>query len=125
MKLCPRIVFNPDDKGLFKGMYLPLELWKCLGSDPITEGPRGGRVITYRNAGRWLTNHQFITLASHAWIGTPTSQSAVLEKVILAVLQTGKTVTFAVEHEYLPAGTHVGTITSFNPLDHDNSATEH
>jgi hypothetical protein len=91
LKLCPRIIFNPDDKGLFKGMYLPLELWKCLASDPITEGPRGGRVITYRNAGRWLTNHQFITLASHAWIGTTTSQSAFLEQVIRTVLETGKT----------------------------------
>jgi hypothetical protein len=68
LKLCPRIIFNPDDKGLFKGMYLPLELWKCLASDPITEGPRGGRVLTYRNAGRWLTNRHrqlggFVALA--------------------------------------------------------------
>jgi len=26
LKLCPKVVFNPDDKGLFKGMYLPLDL---------------------------------------------------------------------------------------------------
>src|ERR1700722_18661071 len=28
LKFCPRVVFNPDDKGLFKGIYLPLALWK-------------------------------------------------------------------------------------------------
>ena len=28
LKFCPRVVFNPDDKGLFKGIYLPLDLWK-------------------------------------------------------------------------------------------------
>ena len=32
LKLCPRVVFNPDDKGLFNGMYLPLDLWKGLAS---------------------------------------------------------------------------------------------
>src|ERR1700676_189972 len=46
LKICPRMVFNPDDKGMFKGMYLPLDLWKCLAADPATEGPRGGSVLT-------------------------------------------------------------------------------
>jgi hypothetical protein len=120
LKFCPRIIFNPDDKGLFKGMYLPLELWKCLASDPGTEGPRGGKVLTYRSAGRWLSNSQFIALAAHAWIGTSTSQSALLERVIRTVLETGKTVTFAVEHLHpLPTETHVGTVSLYNPLDTD------
>jgi hypothetical protein len=117
IKLCPRIVFNPDDKGLFKGMYLPLELWKSLASDPVTKGARGGRVLTYRNAGRWLSNSHFVALAGHAWIGTSTSQSALLERIIRTVLETGRTVTFAVEQLRRPPETHVGTVTSFNPLD--------
>ena len=29
-KLCPRIVFDPDDAGLVRGMYLPLEYWRRL-----------------------------------------------------------------------------------------------
>jgi hypothetical protein len=82
LKICPRIVFNPNDKGLFKGMYLPLDLWKSLAADPATEGLRGGRVLTYRNAGRWLSNSDFVTLAASAWIGTSTSQSTVLERLI-------------------------------------------
>jgi hypothetical protein len=113
-----------DDKGLFKGMYLPLELWKCLASDPITEGPRGGRVLTYRNARRWPSNQQFISLAAHAWIGTPTSQSALLEELIRNVLETGRTVTLAIERLQPPPETHVGVISSENPLDDDNPEIE-
>jgi hypothetical protein len=119
LKLCPRIIFNPDDKGAFKGMYIPLELWKCLASDPITEGPRGGRVLTYKNAGRWLSNSDFISLVGNAWIGTSVSQSTFLEQVIRAVIETGKTVTFAIEQHRLPPETHVGTVSLYNPLDDD------
>jgi hypothetical protein len=118
LKICPRVVFNPDDKGLFKGMYLPLDLWKSLASDPATEGPRGGRVLTYRNAGRWLSNSEFITLAASAWIGTPTSQSAVLERLIRTVIETGKTVTFAVKRRQPPPDEgHIGIVSPINPMN--------
>jgi len=99
LKLCPRIIFNPDDKGLFKGMYLPLDLWKSLADDPVTQGPRGGRVVSYANVGRRLTNSEFITLVANAWVGTTVAQSALLEKVVRSVLGTGKTVTIAVKTE--------------------------
>ena len=97
LKLCPRLNFNPDDKGLTPGMYLPLEYWKSLASDPATEGPRGGRLITYENVGRKMTNSEFITIVANAWIGTTVPQSVVLEKVIRSVIETGKTVTLAVK----------------------------
>lgn len=99
LKLCPRIIFNPDDKGLFKGMYLPLDLWKSLAGDPVTQGPRGGRVVSYANVGRRLTNSHFITLVANAWVGTTVPQSALLEKVVRSVLGTGKTITIAVKTE--------------------------
>ena len=51
-------------------------------------------------------------------------KSAFLEQVIRTVLETGKTVTFAIEHRDSPAETHVGRITSENPLDDDNLGTE-
>jgi hypothetical protein len=99
LKLCPRIIFNPDDKGLFPGMYLPLDLWKCLVQDPATEGPRGGRVIRYNNVGRKLTNTEFVTLIANAWVGTTAPQSSLLEKAIQSVVGTGKTITFAIKHQ--------------------------
>jgi hypothetical protein len=97
LKLCPRIIFNPDDKGLFKGMYLPLNFWKSLASDPVTKGSRNGRLITYSNVGRKLSNPDFVTLVANAWVGTTIPQSVVLEKVIEAVIRSGKTVTLAVK----------------------------
>jgi hypothetical protein len=103
LKLCPKIVFNPDDKGLVPGMYLPLDLWKSLASDPVTEGPRGGRFINYDNVGRKLTNPDFVTLAANAWVGTTVPQSVILEKVIETIIQSGKTVTFAVKSQF-PSG---------------------
>jgi hypothetical protein len=99
LKLCPRILFNPDDKGLFKGMYLPLDLWKSLAADPATQGPRGGRFVSYSNVGRRLTNSEFVTLVADAWVGTTVPQSSMLEKVIRSVLETKKTVTIAVKSE--------------------------
>lgn len=99
LKLCPRIVFNPDDKGLFKGMYLPLDLWKSLADDPVTQGPRGGRFVSYRNVGRRLSNSEFLTLVANAWVGTTVPRSSLLETVIKSVLETGKTVTIAVKSE--------------------------
>lgn len=111
LKLCPRIIFNPDDKGLFPGMYLPLDLWKSLADDPITQGPRGGRVVGYSNVGRRLSNSEFVSLVSGAWIGSTGPQSTLLEKVIRSVLGTGKTVTFAVERqEPRDEGDHSGEV---------------
>jgi hypothetical protein len=99
LKLCARTLFNPDDKGLFAGMYLPLDLWRSLANDPATEGPRGGRVISYDNVGRKLTNTEFIALVANSWVGTTVPQSSLLEKVIREVVGTGKTITFAIKHQ--------------------------
>ncbi len=99
LKLCPRLIFNPDDKGLFNGIYLPLELWRCLSTDPVTLGPRGGRILTYGNVGRRLTNTDFVTMVANAWVGTTVPQSEVLARVIEEVIQIGKTVTLAVKSQ--------------------------
>jgi hypothetical protein len=102
LKLCPRLIFNPDDKGLAKGMYFPLDFWKVLAADPITRGPRDGRVITYENVPRRISNRQFVNFVAQSWVGTTVPQSEVLEHVIETVIQTGKTVTLAVK-DAIPA----------------------
>jgi hypothetical protein len=99
LKVCKRQLFNPDDKGLFPGMYFPLELWKSLAADSATLGKKGGRFLSYDNARRRVSNSEFITLVAGGWIGTTVTQSSVLERVIELVLETGKTVTFAVKRE--------------------------
>ncbi|EKT4088506.1 hypothetical protein [Stenotrophomonas forensis] len=97
LKLCPRLVFNPDDVGLVPGMYLPLDYWKLLENDPGIKGPRGGLRITYENAKRHFDNTAFITVVSKAWVGTTPSQSQVLRDVIRETLETGKAVAIAIK----------------------------
>ena len=98
LKFCPRVVFNPDDKGLFKGIYLPLDLWKRADAAGRFTGKRGGKVLTYENVGRRINNSEFVTLVGGSWVGTSIEQSAVLGDLIRTVLKTGKTATIAIRH---------------------------
>lgn len=98
LKFCPRVVFNPDDKGLFKGIYLPLDLWKCADAAGSFTGKRGGKALTYENVGRRINNSEFVPLVAGSWVGTSIEQSAVLGEVVRTVLATGKTVTIAIRH---------------------------
>lgn len=97
LKLCSRLVFNPDDVGLVPGMYLPLDYWKLLAQSPGIQGPRGGMRVTFENAGRHLDNSSFTNIVSKAWVGTTPSQSNVLKEVIRQTLETGKAVAIAVK----------------------------
>ena len=97
LKLCSRLIFNPDDVGLVPGMYLPLDYWKLLEKDPGIQGPKGGLRITYDNAQRHLDNTAFTTVVSKAWVGTTPSQSQVLQDVIRTTLETGKAVAIAIK----------------------------
>jgi hypothetical protein len=99
LKFCSRMSFNPDDKGLFPGLYLPLELWKTLDASGRLKGAKGGNVLSYANVGRRLSNSEFAALVANSWVGTSIEQSAILERVIREVLATGKTVTFAVKRD--------------------------
>lgn len=97
LKLCSRLIFNPDDVGLVPGMYLPLDYWKLLEKDPGIQGPKGGLRITYHNAQRHLDNTAFTTVVSKAWVGTTPSQSQVLQDIIRTTLETGKAVAIAIK----------------------------
>jgi hypothetical protein len=98
LKFCPRVVFNPDDKGLFKGIYLPLDLWKRADAAGKLKGVRGGNLLTFANVGRRINNSDFVALVSESWVGTSIEQSAILGQLIREVLSTGRTVTLAIKH---------------------------
>ena len=97
LKLCPRLVFNPDDIGLVPGMYLPLDYWKLLVQSPDIPGPRGGLRVTFENARRHFDNSAFTTIVSKAWVGTRPSQSDVLREAIRQTIETGKAIAVAVK----------------------------
>jgi hypothetical protein len=99
LKLCPRIHFDPDSTGLSAGMYLPLDYWKLISAHGSMKGPRGGLQISYRNARRYLDNTQFANLVAGSWIGTNLNQTALLEEVIAATLESGKAAVIAIDAE--------------------------
>ena len=110
LKFCPRAVFNPDDRGLFKGIYLPLELWRRLEGAGNLKGARGGNVLTYRNVGRRISNTEFVDWVRGSWVGTSVEQSAILCKIIREVLASGRTITFAVKHIVEEYGTTLSEV---------------
>lgn len=95
LKLCPRFSFDPDSTELIKGMYLPLEYWKLLIKDSSIKGTQGGLRVTFENVGRHMDNTNFVNIISKAWVGTTPSQTAVLEKLIYQILESGKAIAFA------------------------------
>jgi hypothetical protein len=99
LKICPRIVFDPDNIGLVKGMYLPLDYWKLIAEHPTLVGPKGGKRLSYRNVRRYFDNSEFVALAAGGWVGTNTHQSSVLEVAIRSTLESGRAVIIAVNIE--------------------------
>jgi len=97
IKICPRVVFEPDTIELVSGMYLPLDYWRFLELHPSLIGPQGGLRVTYENVGRYLNNTEFINLVAKAWIGTNVNQSEILIPIIREVIETGKAVVIAVK----------------------------
>ena len=97
IKICPRLEFDPDNVGLSKGMYIPLDYIKILQSDKCIEGKRGGKGITYNNIGRYFDNTAFKAVVEGGWIGTNQSQSLLLEEIIKNILQNGKTAVLAIK----------------------------
>ncbi|MDE0357240.1 MAG: hypothetical protein OXN92_05805 [Gammaproteobacteria bacterium] len=106
LKFFTRKPFRPTSKELFPGLYLPLDLWKRLDRSGRLRGPRGGNLLTHSNVGRWLSNSDFVQLVSRSWVGTSVGQSAILERVIREVWETGRTKVFAIKRdlEILAAG---------------------
>jgi hypothetical protein len=97
LKLCKRIIFNPDDTSQADGMYLPLGYWRHLAIDKRIEGPKGGKGIGYSNVTRYFDNSSFVALVANAWIGSTPEQSDVLENAIEATIESGKAVLVAIK----------------------------
>ena len=99
LKICPRIVFNPDNVGLSTGMYLPLDYWRRISEHPNLVGPRGGRRLSYRNVRRYFDNSEFVSIASGGWVGTNAQQSSLLSTAIRETVQSGRVAVIAINQE--------------------------
>jgi len=96
LKLCPRMDFEPADTSLVKGMYLPLDYWDLLDADPRKVGPRGGRLVSFENVGRYFDNTSFIPLVANGWVGTTAEQSDMLRPIVRQLVEEGRSLTVAV-----------------------------
>lgn len=97
-KLVPNKGLRPASGELIKGMYIPREYMNFLVGKSGPKGPRGGRVITFSNSPRYLTNSTFASLAYEGLIGTNEIESSRISKEIRNFyLNKGRTVLFARE----------------------------
>ena len=101
IKFCTRIDFDPDNIGLSSGIYIPLKYLKLLQSDKTISGPRGGKVISFENVGRYFDNTNFKTIIAGVWIETNQNQSNILENIIKDILANGKTAVVAIKKKIL------------------------
>ena len=99
-KLIPNRGINPASGQLVSGMYLTHDYMEFLLSENGPKGKRGGRLISFDNSPRYLSNTEFSSLVNKGWLGTRNSQSDQLKDLIDHFLKTGRAVMVAVEdHE--------------------------
>jgi hypothetical protein len=81
-KLCPAKIQNLNTLKMMPGMYIPLSLWNILLIDDSTNGSKGGKIISYENNKRYITNSQFIDLVQNGWIGSHVESSEKITEII-------------------------------------------
>lgn len=99
-KLCPARIENPNSGRMISGMYLPLELWNLLLEDNCSNGPKGGKQLTFENTGRYFNNSQFINLAQNGWIGSRIENFEKVTDIIMSSIISDKSLTLA-EYEII------------------------
>jgi hypothetical protein len=93
-KFCPTNQSELLPNEMIKGMYLPMDYLQLLINVGAV-GPRGGRVLTYDNAGRWMSNTLFIHLVQEGWIGSRLRHPGRLAEFIKNRIHADRSVIFA------------------------------
>jgi hypothetical protein len=94
-KFCPSVVLEPLSADLIKGIYLPRQYLESLLRSELTDGMRGGKVITFENVQRHLTNTEFAWLVREGWLGTREISTRAITDVIAGALDAEKAVIHA------------------------------
>lgn len=96
-KLVPNRGLVAASGELSRGMYLPREYVHFLVGPHGPVGSRGGCVVNFENATRYLSNSEFISNVRLGRIGTYGSVSTLISNVIRAYYETGRGVVIAHE----------------------------
>jgi len=99
-KLCPAQIENLKSNRMAGGMYIPLKLWNVLLNDESTNGPKGGKVITFANTHRYFNNSQFINLAQNGWIGSKIEDHNILTEIVKSSIDSKKSLILAEFESY-------------------------
>ncbi len=99
-KLCPARIENSHSNKMVSGMYIPLELWTILLNDDCTNGPKGGKQLSFNNTGRYFNNTQFVNLAQNGWIGSRIENLETVTDIIAASINSDNSLTLA-EYEII------------------------
>ena len=94
-KLCTRVQLEVLSESLLPGMYLPRQFVEAILDDVSLRGPQGGRVVTFENTGRHLTNTLFTDLVRDGWIGTREVSSLRIGEIVKEALSWKRSVVLA------------------------------
>lgn len=94
-KFCSRIQLEVLSDTLLPGMYLPREFLASVLDDPKLRGERGGRVVTFENTSRHLTNTLFAELLRDGWIGTRGVSSEKIARIVRDALVANRSMSIA------------------------------
>ncbi|MDV6318708.1 hypothetical protein [Chromohalobacter sp. HP20-39] len=98
-KLVPNKGLQAAAEKLIAGMYITNSYMNFLLGSNGPKGERGGRLITFKNSPRYLTNTEFSGMVNRGWIGTSSDQSNSLAELIREFLGAGRAVLVAVEED--------------------------
>lgn len=99
LKLVPNRGLSPSSGELIKGMYLPRIYVKFLLGPNGPVGPRGGRVISYENAPRYLSNTEFGHNVNAGRIGSCGIMSSAISEIVRSYFETGRAIMVARESQ--------------------------
>lgn len=94
-KFCSRVQLEVLSEALMPGMYLPREYLIALLEDPNSRGEHGGRLVSFKNTGRHITNSLFSDLLRYGWIGTRGVSSERIADIVRKAVEAGRSVTLA------------------------------
>lgn len=94
-KLCPSITLEVLSTDLIRGCYLPREYTESLLLSKETEGPRGGKLLSFENIQRHLNNSEFTNLVRDGWIGTRDHSTSLITELIADALDRERAVVIA------------------------------
>lgn len=94
-KFCPSITLEVLSADLIRGCYLPREYTESLLMSKVTDGLRGGKLLSFENVQRHLNNSDFATLVRDGWIGTRTKSTDLISDLIRNALDGERAVVVA------------------------------